>query len=66
MFASCADPSTLEGFAWFACYLTNGKHMLFYGSYGTILLLLAITAPVALVFGFAGAVASRSHVPPIA
>ncbi|WP_068109927.1 ABC transporter permease [Tropicimonas marinistellae] len=66
MFAHCADPSTLEGFAWLACYLTNGKHMLFYGSFGTVLLLLAITAPVSLAFGFAGAVASRSHIPPVA
>lgn len=61
MFAFCADPKTLEGFAWFACYLTTGKHLLFYSSIGTVLLLLAITAPVALAMGFAGAVAARSR-----
>jgi polar amino acid transport system permease protein len=66
MFASCADPSSLEGLAWLACYLTNGKHMLFYGSFGTVLLLLAVTAPVSLAFGFAGAVASRSRFLPLA
>ena len=31
----------------------------------TVLLLLAITAPVALAFGFAGAAASRSHIAPL-
>ncbi len=40
--------------------------MLFYQSFLTVLLLLAITAPVSLAFGFGGAVASRSHVPPVA
>ncbi len=40
--------------------------MLFYQSFLTVLLLLAITAPVALLFGFGGAVASRSHFPPLA
>ncbi|SFC48997.1 ABC transporter permease [Tropicimonas isoalkanivorans] len=66
MFASCADPSSLEGLAWLACYLTNGKHLLFYGSFGTVLLLLAVTAPVSLAFGFAGAMASRSRFLPLA
>ena len=62
---SCTDPSTLEGFAWFACYLTTGKHLAFYASFGTVLLLLAITAPTALLFGFAGASAARSGVAPL-
>jgi len=48
-----------------ACYLTTGKQMLFYWSFGTVLLLLAITAPVALAFGFGGAVAARSNFLPL-
>ncbi|MZR14136.1 ABC transporter permease subunit [Maritimibacter sp. DP07] len=64
MFASCADPETLTGLNWLACYLTNGKHLLFYQSFGTVMLLLVITAPVALAFGFLGASAARSHVAP--
>lgn len=39
--------------------------MSFYYSFGTVLLLLAITAPTALSFGFAGASAARSHIPPL-
>ncbi|MTH78882.1 ABC transporter permease [Paracoccus aestuariivivens] len=65
MFATCADPKTLEGLAWLLCYLTSGKHMLFYLSFGTVILLLAITAPVALLFGFGGALASRSRIAPL-
>ena len=65
MFASCADPSALDGLAWFACYLTSGKHMAFYASFGTVLILLAVTAPIALVFGFGGAVAARSRFAPL-
>lgn len=65
MFSYCTDPSVLSGWSWFACYLTNGKHMAFYASFGTVLLLLALTAPVALAFGFAGAVAARSEVAPL-
>ncbi|MBO6604459.1 MAG: ABC transporter permease subunit [Roseicyclus sp.] len=65
MFEFCEDPSTLETARWFACYLTNGVHFRFYQSFLTVLLLLAITAPVALAFGFAGAMASRSHVAPL-
>ncbi|TCM84949.1 ABC transporter permease [Rhodovulum steppense] len=65
MFASCADPSTIEGLHWLACYLTSGKHMAFYASFGTVMLLLAITAPAALAFGFAGAMATRSRLWPV-
>jgi polar amino acid transport system permease protein len=36
-----------------------------YWSFGTVLLLLAITAPVALAFGFGGASAARSHIAPL-
>jgi len=65
MFAFCTDPATLDTLPWFACYLTNGKHLAFYASFGTVLLLLAITAPIALLFGFGGAVAARSQVAPV-
>ena len=60
MFASCADPSSLEGLNWLLCYLTTGKHLLFYSSFLVVLLLMAITAPVALAFGFGGALAARA------
>jgi polar amino acid transport system permease protein len=65
MFASCADPASLEGLSWLLCYLTSGKHLLFYGSFLVVLLLLAVTAPVALAFGFAGALAARSGLWPV-
>ena len=61
----CTDPSTLEGFAWLACYLTTGKHLAFYASFGTVLVLLAVTAPLALGLGLLGAVAARSRVAPL-
>lgn len=65
MFASCADPSSLESFNWLACYLTTGKHLDFYWSFFVVLLLLAITAPLALGMGFLGAMAARSPVLPL-
>ena len=65
MFASCSDPSTLNGLAWLMCYLASGKHLLFYASFGTVLLLLAVTAPIALLFGFGGALAARSRIAPL-
>ncbi|MEZ5778144.1 MAG: ABC transporter permease subunit [Paracoccaceae bacterium] len=65
MFAYCADPQSLDGLAWLVCYLTTGKHLLFYGSFGVVVLLLAIAAPAALAFGFAGAMAARSHFLPL-
>ncbi|MFN3146848.1 MAG: ABC transporter permease [Paracoccaceae bacterium] len=65
MFSFCADPDTLETARWFACYLTSGKHMAFYASFGTVLVLLAVTAPVALAFGFMGAMAARSRLLPL-
>ena len=48
-----------------ACYLTNGKHLTAYMSFGTVLLLLLITAPTALAFGFGGAMAARSSFLPL-
>ena len=65
MFSFCENPATLETFRWFACYLTNGKHMTAYLSFGTVLLLLAVTAPTALAFGFGGAIAARSRILPL-
>ena len=60
MFSYCADPSSIEGLAWLSCYITTPKHMSFYVSFGVVLLLIALAAPIAMGFGFAGALASRS------
>ena len=65
MFPYCTDPSTLEGLSWLSCYLTTDKHMMLFYSVGTVLLLLAITAPAALLFGFAGATAAKSPFLPL-
>lgn len=65
MLDRCADPSTLEGLTWLSCYLTTGKHVDFYWSFLTVLTLLAVTAPVALAFGFGGAMAARSPLLPV-
>jgi polar amino acid transport system permease protein len=61
----CADPETLSSFWWMTCYLTTGKHLGLYWAFGTVLLLLAITAPAALLFGFGGAMAARSNFLPL-
>lgn len=45
--------------------MTTGKHMLFYSSFATVMGLLLVTAPVALLFGFGGAAAARSHFLPL-
>ncbi len=66
MFSFCADPSTLATPAWLACYLTTGVHISFYMSFLKVLGLLAVTAPVALSFGFLGAMAARARIAPIA
>ncbi len=65
MFSFCTDPSSLSTLPWMACYLTTGIHMNFYYAFGTVLLLLALTAPTALAFGFAGASAARSRFLPL-
>ena len=65
MFETCADPSLLTGLDWLSCYLTTGKHMAFYVSFGVVLLLLAVVVPFALLFGFAGAAAARARFWPI-
>ena len=65
MFAYCADPQSLEGLAWLSCYLTTGKHLLFYQSFAFIVALLLVTAPLALGVGFMGALATRSQFAPL-
>ncbi len=65
MLPYCADPDTLSGLTWLSCYLTTGKHMAFYLSFLTVMALLLVTAPTALLFGFGGAVAARSRIPPL-
>ncbi len=65
MFASCADPSAIDGLNWLACYLTTGKHLDFYWSFLVVLLLLVVTAPLALGMGFLGAMAQRSPALPL-
>ncbi|HAW47937.1 MAG TPA: ABC transporter permease, partial [Roseovarius sp.] len=65
MFSFCSDPATLDGARWLACYLTTVKHANLYIAVGTVLLLLAITAPAALAFGFGGAMAARSRIWPL-
>lgn len=65
MFEACAEPKTLEGLTWALCYLTSAKHIGFYWSFVVVIGLLAVTAPVALMFGFGGAIAARSHLLPV-
>jgi polar amino acid transport system permease protein len=65
MFSYCSDPDTLGTLGWFSCYLTTGVHMSFYLSFVKVLVLLAITAPVALGFGFLGAMAARTRFFPL-
>lgn len=60
----CADPSVISGWRWFACYLTTPKHQLFYFSFLTVFALLAVTAPLILTMGFAGAVARQAAFAP--
>ena len=61
----CSDPSSLEGLQWLLCYLSTAKHMQFYASFGIVALLLAVTVPFIMVFGFLGALARRAAFPPI-
>ena len=60
MFSYCTDPKTLEGMMWLSCYVTTAKHMSFYFSFLVVICLISLAAPLAIAFGFAGAVASRS------
>ncbi len=65
MFEFCADLASLPDWQWFSCYLTSGTHLAFYASFGTVLLLVALAAPAALLLGFGGALALRSRVAPV-
>ncbi len=65
MFEFCADPASLPDWQWFSCYLTSGTHLAFYASFGTVLLLIALAAPAALLLGFGGALALRSRAAPV-
>ena len=60
MFSYCADPKTIEGLVWLSCYVTTTKHMSFYVSFLVVMGLISLAAPLAMAFGFAGAIASRS------
>jgi len=65
MFEYCSNPDTLSGLTWLSCYLTTAKHTALYVSFGTVILLLVITAPVSLLFGFFGAASARSLFLPV-
>ena len=65
MFDVCVDPKSIEGLIWGLCYLTSGKHLDFYMSFVTVLALLAVTAPAAMIMGFGGALAARSGFTPL-
>jgi len=65
MFEYCADPSAIDGLEWWSCYLTTAKQFAFYKSFGTVLVLLLVTVPFVLLFGFAGALARRSRFFPV-
>lgn len=61
----CSTPDQLDRLDWMLCYLTTPKHMEFYASFGTVLLLLALAGPLVLLFGFGGALAKRSSIAPL-
>jgi polar amino acid transport system permease protein len=61
----CADPRSLEGLHWLACYLTTPKHQQFYFSFLVVLALIFLAAPMAILLGFLGAFARRSAILPL-
>ncbi len=65
MFEYCANPDALVGFDYWSCYLTTGKHLAFYRSFGIVIALLVITTPFILLLGFGGALARRSKFAPL-
>jgi len=65
MFSYCIEPDALATFQWLTCYLTTGVHFSFYLSFLNVLGILAVTAPIALSFGFFGAIAARSQIVPL-
>ena len=58
----CSSQETLNSIQWFSCYLTTGKHFEIYKALFVVISLLLVTAPLALLFGFLGAVAARSRI----
>ncbi|PVH30453.1 ABC transporter permease [Pararhodobacter oceanensis] len=65
MFSYCADPSVLDGWWWFSCFLTSATHLDFYRAFGAVIALLLVTAPAALAMGMAGAMMLRSQIRPL-
>lgn len=65
MFSFCSDPSILPDWQWFACYLTSATHLNFYWAFGVVIILLLVTAPVALGMGMLGALALRARFAPL-
>jgi polar amino acid transport system permease protein len=65
VFEFCVDPAVLSGLDWLACYLTTGKHLDFYLSFGTVLLLLVLAVPPIMTLGLLGALARRSRLAPV-
>ena len=65
MFEYCADPASLSGLDWLACYLTTGKHLDFYRSFGTVIALLVMAVPPIMALGLLGALAKRSSILPV-
>jgi polar amino acid transport system permease protein len=65
MFGFCGDPATLEGPAWLACYLTTGKHLAWYQSFGTVIALLVLAVPPIMALGLLGALARQSRIAPL-
>jgi polar amino acid transport system permease protein len=65
MFDFCADPATLDGPAWLACYLTTGKHFALYRSFGTVMALLVLAVPPIMLLGVLGALAHQSRLAPV-
>ncbi len=61
----CESPDGLAGVNWWLCYLTTNTHISFYLSFGTILVLIFLCAPVVMLLGFAGALARRSAILPL-
>ncbi|VAX03031.1 ABC transporter, permease protein, HisMQ family, partial [hydrothermal vent metagenome] len=61
----CETPDALAGADWWLCYLSTGTHISFYLSFGTVLLLLVLCAPMVMVLGFGGALARRSTFLPL-
>jgi polar amino acid transport system permease protein len=65
VFDFCADPAKLLGPEWLVCYLTTGKHLAFYWSFGAVIALLVLAVPPIMTLGFLGAFARRSRIAPV-